>query len=71
MRCLQKRRRLVQGFKKNGSLSGVPMLGHMGLMLLFALSAVSALAQEPLRQQIRAIAGEAHGKVSAKLMLLS
>jgi beta-lactamase class A len=45
------------------------MLGHMRLMLLFALSAVSALAQEPLRQQIRAIAGEAHGKVSVACWL--
>jgi len=36
----------------------------MRLALLLTLSAVSALAQEPLRQQIRAIAGEAHGKVS-------
>jgi len=36
----------------------------MRLALLFTLFAVSALAQEPVRQQIRAIAREAHGKVS-------
>jgi beta-lactamase class A len=41
----------------------------MRLALLFVLSAVSALAQEPLRQQIRAIAGEAHGKVSVACSL--
>ncbi len=41
----------------------------MRLALLFTLSAVSALAQEPLRQQIRAIAGEAHGKVSVACSL--
>jgi beta-lactamase class A len=41
----------------------------MRLVLLFTLSAVSALAQGPLRQQIRAIAGEAHGKVSAACSL--
>jgi hypothetical protein len=41
----------------------IPMLSHMRLVLLFTLTAVSALAQEPLRQQIRAIAREAHGKV--------
>src|SRR5579864_2882155 len=41
----------------------------MRLALLFALSAVSAFAQEPLRQQIRAIAGEAHGKVSVACAL--
>jgi beta-lactamase class A len=41
----------------------------MRLALLFALSVVSALAQEPLRQQIRAIATEAHGKVSAACSL--
>lgn len=36
----------------------------MRLALLFTISAVSALAQQPLRRQIRAIASEAHGKVS-------
>jgi beta-lactamase class A len=41
----------------------------MRLALIFVLSAVSALAQEPLRQQIRAIAGEAHGKVSVACSL--
>ena len=41
----------------------------MRLALLFILSAVSALAQEPLRQQIRAIADEAHGKVSVACSL--
>jgi beta-lactamase class A len=37
--------------------------------LLFTLSAVSALAQEPVKQQIRAIAREAHGKVSVACSL--
>ena len=37
--------------------------------LLFTLSALSAQAQEPLRQQIRAIAIEAHGKVSVACFL--
>jgi beta-lactamase class A len=41
----------------------------MRLALLFTLSAVSAHAQEPLRQQIRAIASEAHGKVSVACSL--
>lgn len=41
----------------------------MRLALLLSLSAVSALAQEPLRQQIRAIALEAHGKVSVACSL--
>ena len=41
----------------------------MRLALLFTLSAVTALAQEPLRQQIRAIAREAHGKVSVACSL--
>lgn len=41
----------------------------MRLALLFALSAVSALAQQPLRQQIRAIAADAHGKVSVACAL--
>lgn len=45
------------------------MLSHMRLVLLFTLSAVSALAQEPLSQQIRAIASEAHGKVSVACSL--
>jgi beta-lactamase class A len=36
----------------------------MRLALLITVYAVSALAQEPLRQQIPAIANEAHGKVS-------
>ena len=45
------------------------MLGHMRLVLLFTLSAVSTLAQEPLRQKIRAIAREAHGKVSVACSL--
>jgi beta-lactamase class A len=40
------------------------MLRHMCLSLLFALCAVPAFAQESLPQQIRAIAGDAHGKVS-------
>src|SRR5579864_3651380 len=41
----------------------------MRLALLFVLSAVSALAQEPLRQQIEAIARDAHGKVSVACSL--
>jgi beta-lactamase class A len=41
----------------------------MRLVLLLALSAVSALAQESLRQQIRAIALEARGKVSVACSL--
>jgi beta-lactamase class A len=45
------------------------MLKRIGLILLFALSAISALGQEPLRQQIRAIAREAHGKVSVACSL--
>jgi beta-lactamase class A len=41
----------------------------MRLALLLTLSAVSALAQEPLRQQIRGIAADAHGKVSVACSL--
>jgi beta-lactamase class A len=41
----------------------------MRLVLLFILSAVSTLGQEPLRQQIQAIAREAHGKVSVACSL--
>jgi beta-lactamase class A len=41
----------------------------MRLALLLTLSTVSALAQEPLRQQVRAIAREAHGKVSVACSL--
>ncbi len=42
----------------------------MWFALLFTLlSVVSGFAQEPLRQQIRVIAGEAHGKVSAACSL--
>jgi beta-lactamase class A len=41
----------------------------MRLALLVALFAMSAFAQEPLRQQIRAIADEAHGKVSVACSL--
>jgi beta-lactamase class A len=41
----------------------------MRLALLFTLSAVSALAQEPLRQQIRVIARESRGKVSVACSL--
>ena len=41
----------------------------MRIALLFAFFAVSTLAQGPLRQQIRAIAREAHGKVSAACSL--
>ncbi len=45
------------------------MLGQLRLMPLLALSAASALAQEPLRQQSHAIASEAHGKVSVACSL--
>jgi beta-lactamase class A len=41
----------------------------MRFALVLTFSAVSALAQEPLRQQIRAIAQEAHGKVSVACSL--
>jgi len=41
----------------------------MRLALLFTLAAVSAHGQEPLRQQIRGIAREAHGKVSVACSL--
>ena len=41
----------------------------MRLALLFALSAVPALAQQGLQQQIRAIAADAHGKVSVACAL--
>ena len=45
------------------------MLMHMRLVPLFALSALTALAQEPLQNQIAAIAREAHGKVSVACSL--
>jgi beta-lactamase class A len=41
----------------------------MRLALLFTLSAVSALAQEPLRQQIQTIARDARGRVSVACSL--
>ena len=41
----------------------------MRLSLLLALFAASALAQQPLQQQIRTIAQDAHGKVSAACSL--
>jgi beta-lactamase class A len=41
----------------------------MRLLPLITLSAVSTLAQESLRQQIRVIAGDAHGKVSVACSL--
>ena len=41
----------------------------MRLSFLFVLFAVSALAQQPLQQQIRAIAADAHGKVSVACAL--
>lgn len=41
----------------------------MRLALLLALSALPALAQQPLQQQIRAIAAGAHGKVSVACAL--
>ena len=43
----------------------------MRLALFFSLSAVSALGQQPLQQQIRAIAADAHGKVSVACALPS
>src|ERR1700677_1680204 len=39
------------------------------IILLSLLSAISSLAQEPLRQEIRAIAVEAQGKVSVACSL--
>jgi len=41
----------------------------MRLAILFTLSAVSTFAQQPLQQQIRAIAADAHGKVSVACSL--
>jgi beta-lactamase class A len=41
----------------------------MRLAILLTLSAVSTFAQQPLKQQIRAIAVEAHGKVSVACSL--
>ena len=41
----------------------------MRLALFFTVYAVSAVAQQPLRQQIRVIADEAHGKVSVACSL--
>jgi beta-lactamase class A len=43
----------------------------MRFVLLFTLSAITTLAQEPLRQQIRGIANDAHGKVSVACSLPS
>jgi beta-lactamase class A len=42
---------------------------RLALCLLFTLTALSAQAQESLRQEIRAIAIEAHGKVSVACSL--
>jgi beta-lactamase class A len=41
----------------------------MRLAILFTLSAVSTFAQQPLKQQIAAIAADAHGKVSVACSL--
>ena len=41
-----------------------PILGHMRLILLFAVCAGSAFAQPSLQQKIRSIAAEAQGKVA-------
>ena len=41
----------------------------MRVAILFILSAVSTFAQQPFRQQIRAIADDAHGKVSVACSL--
>lgn len=41
----------------------------MRLAILFTLAAISTFAQQPLRQQIRAIADDAHGKVSVACSL--
>jgi beta-lactamase class A len=49
--------------------ASVPILSHMRLALFVALFAVPTLAQKPLRQQIRDIAAEAHGKVSVACSL--
>jgi beta-lactamase class A len=58
---VQQRDRLVVGWK--GDPKDIAQVGEL------SISAVSALAQEPLRQQIRAIASEAHGKVSVACSL--
>jgi beta-lactamase class A len=49
---------------------GIPILNHMRLAILFILSAVSTFAQQPLKQQIAAIAADAHGKVSVACSLI-
>jgi|SRR5579863_7737595 len=51
------------------ALAQVSILRHMRFALTVTLCAVSALAQEPLRQQIRAIANESQGKVSVACSL--
>jgi beta-lactamase class A len=58
---VQQQDRLVVGWKGDPKDNA-----HVGEL---SISAVSALAQEPLRQQIRAIASEAHGKVSVACSL--
>jgi beta-lactamase class A len=45
------------------------ILNRMRFVLLLGLSVVSALAQEPLRQQIRVIAADGHGKVAVACSL--
>lgn len=51
--------------------AGIPILGNMRLVpyFFFTLCIVSASAQETLRQQVRAIAAEAHGTVSVACSL--
>ena len=46
-----------------------PILSRMRFALILALSAVCTFAQEPLRQQVRTIAADAHGKVSVACSL--
>ena len=47
----------------------VPILGPMRLALIFVLAAASAAAQGSLRQQVRTVAADAQGKVSASCSL--
>ena len=49
--------------------AGILILGGMRLALFLTLSVVSALSQEPLRQQIRVIARDARGEVSVACSL--
>src|ERR1700733_1544620 len=51
--------------------AGFPRLINLNLTLLLTLPAVSAFAQDPLSQQTRTIASDAHGKVSVACSLPS